>query len=218
MSKLEAQLRLFTAGLQELEIEFSSEQEKQIACYLEELNLFNPLLKLVAAEHEELVVKHLLDSVAGAPIINSLGPTGGTLCDVGSGAGLPGLILAIALPSFHVTLIERSQRRCGFLRNAVSRCNLHERVNVAEMDLTQYDQQCDIVVMRAVQPLGNIIAALGAICAPGGVICAYKGRQSSVASELEEIADSEWEATTRAVTVPFLTAERHLVILRRQGE
>lgn len=218
MMSFESQLSLFVEGLRELQIEFSDEQQGQIACYLEELTLFNPRLKLVAAENEELVIKHLLDSVAGAPIISSLSPRATTLCDVGSGAGLPGLILAIALPTFHVTLIERSQRRCGFLRNAISRCRLHERVKVAEMDVVQYDQQCDVVVMRAVQPLGNIIEALGSLCAPGGMICAYKGRLDTLEVELKEISDSKWESTVRAITVPFLEAERHLAILRRRGE
>jgi len=230
MSMLERQLGLLVDGARQIGMPLDDAQTGQFAAFLKELTLFNPTMKLVGAEGEELVVKHLLDSLTGAPELQRLASErhwiAPAACDVGSGAGFPGIPLALALPHFRFTLVERSGRRCGFLRNACAVCNLFDRVKVLEMDVSAVKQQFDCVVLRAVHPLQTMIDELSAITAPGGLICAYKGRREALDEELYVLgtlhaakgtdAGSAWGSTIIPLNVPFLEAPRHLWVLERR--
>ncbi|MDD3366652.1 MAG: class I SAM-dependent methyltransferase, partial [Sphaerochaetaceae bacterium] len=130
---------LLEKGLDLLEITLNAEQTAQFSAYMAEIALFNRKYRLVGAEGADFVVKHLLDSLAPVSYFNTLltaRPEPLRICDVGSGAGLPGIPLAIVLNKNPFTLIERSGRRAGFLRNAVAMCNLSERVEIIEKDLS----------------------------------------------------------------------------------
>nr|WP_204035372.1 16S rRNA (guanine(527)-N(7))-methyltransferase RsmG [Micromonospora qiuiae] len=129
--------------------------------------------------------RHLLNCAAVAELI----PAGATVLDVGSGAGLPGLVLAIARPDLTVTLIEPLARRTAFLQEVVDALALHESVRVlrgrAEELAAQADPvQGDVVTARAVAPLDRLAAWCLPLAVPGGRLLALKG-----ASAAEEIAD-----------------------------
>ena len=175
-------------------------------------------------------MKHVLDSVAAVPVFRKLltehvweNPH---LCDIGSGAGFPGIPLAILLEDIHITLVERSGRRCGFLRNAVALCNLASRVEVLEKDLSEVTGTYQLVTFRAFHPLVDIIRDVGKITTEESVVCAYKGRLESTDDELLELerlsalgssgSRSGWEATKVSLQVPFLDAPRHLLMLRKR--
>jgi 16S rRNA (guanine527-N7)-methyltransferase len=169
----------------------------------------------VKASGRDLAVRHILDSLAALPILAPLPRA--RAADIGSGAGLPGIPLAIALPDSHFSLIEPSGRRCRFLENQRVLLGL-SNVEIMQQRLEELDGVWDLLVFRAVWPLEpGILGRLTRVLAPGGTIAAYKGRRSRLDPELEaaETAGLEWELIQLAP--PFLDEERHLVLLRRPG-
>jgi 16S rRNA (guanine527-N7)-methyltransferase len=184
--------------------------------YIEEIELFNPAYKLVGAQNRrELVIRHILDSLSplGA-LARLLEPRkrNARIADVGSGAGLPGIPLAIALPDCSFTLIERMGRRAGFLRNTQAVLAL-PNVTIEEKELEQAGGACfDLVVFRAFKPLEPaLLKSLFALLAPDGVLAAYKGRASAIADEIRRL-----NAVCELIPIqtPFLDEERHLLLIQ----
>lgn len=229
MDKNDHRLQVLREGALALGLSMSAAQEQQFVAYLGEIALFNRVYKLVAAEGEELVVKHVLDSIAAVPVFRHLLASQAwdhpQLCDIGSGAGFPGIPLAILLDDIHITLVERSGRRCGFLRNAVAVCNLASRVEVLEKDLSEVVGTFQLVTFRAFHPLVDIIRDVGKITSGDSVVCAYKGRLESSDEELRELerlsamgssgSRAGWKAEKVPLEVPFLNAPRHVLLLRK---
>jgi 16S rRNA (guanine527-N7)-methyltransferase len=189
--------------------------------YLTEIMTHNPVLSLVGTnDPKELVIRHVLDSLAPLGIISRKCNLS-RIADVGSGAGLPGIPLAIALPDSEFTLIERKGRRSGFLRNTlalmVKSHNRLSNVSVEEQEMEKVKpHRFTIVTFRAFKPLEpRILKKLFRLCADGGVLAAYKGRQSKVEAEMAELEPSNqtirWELIP--CPVPMLDEERHLLLL-----
>ncbi|MCR4675988.1 MAG: class I SAM-dependent methyltransferase [Sphaerochaetaceae bacterium] len=181
----------------------------------DEITLFNPAYKLVAASGEELVRRHILDCLAPVTIIREYicsieNPHG---ADLGSGSGLPGLVLASAMEDVHFTLVERMGRRAGFLRSTSALCALKENTRVLEKDLAEVNESFDFVVFRAFRPLKDIITDLRRIVR--SYVFIYKSSDENIKAEIEAAGD-EFECTVRSYTVPFLEAERNLLILKRK--
>ena len=190
----------------------SAEVLRLLHIYIEEIERFNPAYGLVGARNrEELTVKHILDSLAPLGIISGLIRAGSPAADVGSGAGLPGIPLAIALPDADFTLIERMGRRANFLRNTLAVLGLpNARVEEADMERTP-GSRFDLAVFRAFRPLEPpLLRALFRLLRPGGVLAAYKGRRAAIMEELAGVEDLE----IVPCPVPFLAEERHLLCLR----
>lgn len=124
----------------------------------------------------------MLNSVAGA----SLFPVGVSVVDVGSGAGLPGIPLAILRPDLRVTLLESLLRRASFLEQAVEELGLGDRVSVVRARAEEHRGTFDVVTCRAVAPLPRLVGWCLPLIAPGGQLLALKG--STAADELAEAA------------------------------
>jgi 16S rRNA G527 N7-methylase RsmG len=185
-------------------------------------------------------------AVAGAVEESALQPVSlaagrPSMADAGSGAGLPGIPLAIFLqdtltapgvqiasgarvmPGAQVTLIERSGRRVRFLENALVMLGL-KNVDIQEKDIAEAEGLFNVVTFRAFRPLeSDIWRAVAALRSPGGAIAAYKGRREAVDAELAAldaevpgILDGE-RIDIIPVHVPFLEEERNLLILRRRN-
>jgi len=210
--------------------------------YINEIELFNEAYGLVgAADADELVIKHILDSLAPLGIISRLlaetclAETGAVekpqIADAGSGAGLPGIPLAIAMPNFDFTLIERMGRRAGFLWNTKARLSLSNiAVEEGELEKTA-PGRFQLVTFRAFKPLDSkLLKTLFKACVEGGVIAAYKARREKIEQEMAPLAnpaplakpaplanpaprDCAWEALP--YTVPFLAEERHIVVIKK---
>lgn len=185
--------------------------------YVAEIELFNPAYGLVGAEDRDgIVVRHILDSLAPLSAIRRLLPSGVPIvADAGSGAGLPGIPLAICLPGVNFALLERMGRRAGFLNNAVAVLALTN----ADVEQTEVERgpagRYDLVTFRAFRPLESaMLKALFRLLAPGGVLAAYKAREEKIAAEMSAIADlvGSWEETE--TPVPFLDEPRRLVVVR----
>ena len=131
-------------------------------------------------EGERLWERHVLNSIAGAPLF----PMGVTVVDVGSGAGLPGLPLAILRPDLKVTLLESLLRRANFLELAVSELGLEHRVRVVRARAEEHRERYGVVASRAVAPLPRLIGWCAPLVSRGGKILALKG--SSATAELSE--------------------------------
>jgi 16S rRNA (guanine527-N7)-methyltransferase len=191
--------------------------------YIAEIELHNPALCLVGTnDRQELIVRHILDSLAPLGIISRRIPTARQLliADVGSGAGLPGIPLAIALPSAAFTLIERKGRRAGFLRSVQAALNLsHVSVEEAEMEKAK-PGRFTLVTFRAFRPLEpKIYKKLFRLCGEGGCLAAYKGRREKIQVEMSALEEAvphiagHWECIP--CPVPFLDEERHIVVVNK---
>ncbi len=228
MREISQDMEVLQEGMAKLGLRLEGTQELQFASYIREVYLFNDTYRLVGAQGREFIVKHLLDSLSAVSHFRELlasSPSHERMCDVGSGAGLPGIPLAIMLGDTPMSLIERSGRRAGFLRNALALCNLDGRLEVIERDLSEVDARFGVVTFRAFHPLTDIIKPVGAILAEGGSVCAYKGRTDSIEEELaavETLVEEGkggsvlgWHHTIVPLEVPFLEASRNLCVLQK---
>ena len=228
MHDVDVDMQLLIEGVTQLGFTLDDRQRSQFSRYMQEIYLFNSAYHLVGAEGSEFVIKHLLDSIAPLAVFKKLAaslPEDVQICDVGSGAGLPGIPLAIMLDQRRFTLIERMGRRAGFLRNAIAGCNLDDRLTVMQSDLSEVREQFGIVVFRAFHPLVDIIRPIGSIVAERGFACAYKGRSEAIQQELADLdalvrTDTGghgivWNTEIIPVQVPFLDAPRNLCVLRK---
>jgi 16S rRNA (guanine527-N7)-methyltransferase len=191
--------------------------------YLAELDRWNARFGFVKATADELVVKHVLDSIAGASLVAGLcagaaaggasGASGGSVLDVGSGAGFPGIPLAIALPGVRFTLLERSGKKCAFLENCRALLGL-ANVTVLAADLSAAAGAHGVLTFRAVAPLDRFLADLARSKIAWRCIAAYKGRRDRIDEELAGLGPAAVQAEVVRLAVPFFDEERHLVVLR----
>ena len=200
------------AGLELLGIPASPGQLERLERFRLELERWNRAYGFVKAEGSDLVIRHFLDSLAALPPMRQLAPRGEIL-DVGSGAGFPGVPLALFLTDSRVTLLERSAKRAAFLRNV---CILLElgSASVVEAQLQDLTHRYDLVTFRAFSPLDRELPGLRAHVVPGGWIAAYKGRRRRLEEEIAAAGLPAAEVEVRVLEVPFLEEERHLVLVR----
>ena len=203
-------MKILNEGLKELQIEYTNAQVKILNKYISEIELWNKRYGLVNASGETLVTKHILDSLTGVNHI--AGFNAASLADVGSGAGLPGIPLAIMLPQLQVTLIERSGKRVRFLQNVKALLGL-KNVTIIEDDLKNVSNKFDLVTFRAFKPVEPvIITLLMNILKEKGRLVAYKGRMENINAEIETIKGIAQVQQIIPLTVPGLNDERNLVI------
>ena len=200
-------------GLTQLGIEASSSQIKMLSLYISEIELWNSRYKLVGATGEQLIIRHILDSLSAVSELKEL--TFKSAADVGSGAGFPGIPLAIFFPDVTFTLIERSGRRVGFLRNVISLLGLGKRVFIIDRGVEELVDKFDLVLFRAFRNLADYFKNLEKITSSRGVMFAYKGKIENIRQEISTLAPGQGvQIDIRPVTVPFLDEERNFCIFR----
>jgi len=159
-----------------------------------------------------MVALHLLDSLALVPHMDGIA----TLADLGTGAGLPGIPLAIALPALRVTLVESSGKKARFLREAVRRLGLgNARVAESRAEALDEPGAYDAITARALATLPEILALGGHLLAPGGRLLAMKGVRPD--AEIAALPAGWRVDAVVPLQVPGLAAERHLVAVSRAG-
>jgi 16S rRNA (guanine527-N7)-methyltransferase len=218
--------RLLREGLDGLAVPDAGRAAGILEAYLAELARWNARFGFVKADEEELVIKHVLDSLSAwraveelaSPVPGAL-PDGssmrGSVLDVGTGAGFPGIPLAIALPGLTFTLLERSSRKIAFLKTCGIILGL-PNTRALQADLSAAAGHFDVVTFRAFAPLERFLAEAGPSLDFGALV-AYKGRHTRGREEAEGVASApggRWQAEVREVTVPFLDEERCLVVVR----
>jgi len=209
---------ILSRGLDELGLEPSGDTRRRLGRYVDAIESWNPAYGLVGASGDELVVKHILDSLAPVAIIDRLLAAGGgeaepSLVDLGTGAGLPGIPLAIARPAIAVTLLDRMTRRIRFLEAMSAELAL-VNVDIVEEQVERAKGSYDIVTFRAFRPFERkLFKRVFAVCAPGGRVVAYKGKADRARAELSEIEGLYASAEILPVKVPFLDDERCVVVM-----
>jgi 16S rRNA (guanine527-N7)-methyltransferase len=195
-------------GLLALGVASSDDQVARLERYLALLEKWNRVYNLTAIrEPERMVTHHLLDSLAILPHVR-----GPKVLDVGSGAGLPGIPLAIAAPGLAVTLLDSNYKKVAFLQQAVAELHLANVTVVAErVESWPTDARFETIVSRAFADLGEFAAAAARLLAPGGTIAAMKGVHPH--DEIERLPAGFRVREVLKLDVPLLDAERHLVLV-----
>ena len=179
-----------------------------LVVYLRELNKWNRAYNLTAVrDPQEMVSRHLLDSLTAHPFLR-----GSRILDVGTGAGLPGIPLALANPDRRFFLLDSNGKKTRFVQHAIGVLGL-DNVTVVQARVEQWETTdlFDTVISRAFSSLQEFVSNAGRFVARDGCLLAMKGKYP--ADEITALPNN-WSATlTEKVTVPGLDAERHFVIL-----
>ena len=186
-----------------------------LRAYLALLDRWNRTYNLTAIrDPREMVSKHLLDSLAMHASVDAIAAAGGSLADLGTGAGLPGIPLAIVKPGLQVALVESNGKKARFMREAVRTLGL-ANARVVESRIEAFDAPgaFDAITARALATLPLILELGGHLLKPGGVLLAMKGVLP--ADEIAALPAGWRVRDVRPLTVPGLVAERHLVVVGR---
>ncbi|WP_082922855.1 16S rRNA (guanine(527)-N(7))-methyltransferase RsmG [Halothiobacillus diazotrophicus] len=199
------------AGARGLDQPVAPETAVQLAGYLMLLSKWNRTYNLTAVrDPADMVVRHVLDSLAVRPWVRSAG----RLADVGSGPGIPGIILAIADPTLDVTLIDSNLKMTRFAETAIRTLGLPNvrvvRGRVESLPADQFDQ----VISRAYASTSDFLTSTAHLARPGGEWLAMKGRVDVATPET--MPDKFEIREIMPLTVPGLNAERHLLIFQRE--
>lgn len=151
-------------------------------------------------EADRIWDRHILNSAA----LNELIIQEQTVADVGSGAGLPGIPLALLRPDLHMTLIEPLLRRSTFLTQTVEELNIETRVQVVRSRAEDHHQTYDVVVSRALAPLARLIGWCNPLRAPNGMFLALKGRSAA-----QEVAAAAPQLESAGLKAELLSARAH---------
>ena len=181
-----------------------------LLAYVALLDRWNRTYNLTAIRDPgEMVAKHLLDSLAMHPFAAS-----GTLADLGTGPGLPGIPLAIASPQLQVTLVESNGKKARFLREAVRTLRLsNARVAESRIEALDLPAAFDAITARALATLPLILQLGGHLLKPQGRLLAMKGAVPD--TEIAALPPGWRVERIEPLSVPGLDAERHLVVVGR---
>lgn len=176
--------------------------------YLAQLTKWNTAYNLTAVrEPREMVVRHILDSLAAAPFLR-----GSRIIDVGTGAGLPGIPLALLYPDRQFTLLDSNGKKIRFVQHVTRELGLTNVLPVqTRAEAYEPEHKFDTVISRAFTALADFVANSGHLVGAGGCLLAMKGKIPD--AELAALP-SDWRATRIDVLqVPGLDAERHAIVL-----
>jgi 16S rRNA (guanine527-N7)-methyltransferase len=200
-------------GARALALDLGEAQLARLVAHLDLLDDWNTRMNLTAIrDRPSQLTKHLLDSLTVLPYLQ-----GERIADVGSGAGFPGIPLAIVAPQRHFTLVESTGKKCRFLEHVRDTLEL-KNVEVVQARAERYqpDVRFDTVIARAVGPIADLVKVAGPLVVGGGRLLAMKGRypEAELAAKL-----NGWKvAAVHPLTVPGLAEERHLVELVRSHD
>lgn len=199
-------------GARELGLALDDAQVGRLLALLELVTEWNAKFNLTAIrEPLDMVRKHLLDSLTVQPYL-----AGPFVVDVGTGAGFPGLPLAIANPQLRFTLVDSIQKKIRFVQHAATALELgNVQALATRAESWRPEERATTVVSRALAALPTFVAQAGHLCARNGRLLAMKGRNP--ADELAALPRG-WKHRVETLRVPGLADERTLVILERDGD
>lgn len=208
MSTRPALHRQLEQGLDALGLTLPAGAIERLLDYQALLGRWNSAYNLTAVrDPAEMVTRHLLDSLAILPYVE-----GASLADLGTGPGLPGIPLAIAVPGREVLLVDSNGKKVRFLREAIRSLKL-EGVRAVQSRVEDVPGQFDCVTARAFASLADMLAWGGHLLAPGGRWLAMKGRSAD--DELPGIPAGFGLRARHVLHVPGLAAERQVLLLSR---
>lgn len=197
-------------GLEQMDIALTTDQTDRLIAYVLLLQRWNRAYNLTAVrEPLEMIPKHLFDSLSVLPYLY-----GDDVLDLGSGAGLPGIPLAVATPQRSWYLLDSNGKKTRFLRQAATELGLRNvRVIQARMESYLPERKFATIVSRAVTSVPDLLTAAGYLLARPARLLAMKGQRPGDA-ELRGLDPSPDTLRIHRLEVPFLDAERHLIDAR----
>lgn len=197
-------------GLARLELVLPAVTQQKLHAYLALTQKWNKIYNLTALrDAETMLTHHILDSLAVVPHVRDAK----TILDVGSGAGLPGIPLALALPDAQVTLLDSNHKKTAFLQQAVIELKLaNVKVICERVENIELNQIFSVVISRAFAELPKFVELAGRLVAPGGLLIAMKGIHP--AAEIAQLQGGFKVSAVTPLAVPGVDAERHLVFLK----
>ncbi|MDF2939764.1 MAG: rRNA methyltransferase [Gammaproteobacteria bacterium] len=211
MSEIALAKKKLEQGLQELELSINENQIEQLLKYLSLLKKWNQTYNLTAIEDpQEMVTLHLLDSLAIAPFLQKQG----RYIDVGTGAGLPGIPLAIYYPQAQFTLLDSNSKKTRFLVQASHELGL-TNISVVHSRVEEYrpEQLFDSILSRAYASLKDMLDSSQHLLTPDGQFLAMKGVFPK--EELNKLSE-HYSIKSQRLKLPFLSAERHVICIINQ--
>lgn len=213
MAATDPAARLQAAAVQ-LQLSLTEEQVGQLLAYLQLIAKWNKIYNLTAVRPDDMLAQHLFDSLAVVnPLRRQTGGRAVRLLDVGSGAGLPGAVIAICCPEIQVDCVDTVGKKAAFVQQAAAQLRrpnlrgLHDRVeNLAG--------PYDVISSRAFASLHDFVAWSGAALAGQGVWLAMKGKVP--AEEIAELPATAEVFHVEQLSVPELSAERCIVWMRKR--
>jgi 16S rRNA (guanine527-N7)-methyltransferase len=202
------ELQLLVAGATDLGLLLDAHQGETLLRVVDELEAANAQFNLTAIrDRPGMLHKHVLDSLSLQPYLK-----GARLADVGTGAGFPGLPLAVVNPTRHFSLIEATGKKARFVAQTAERigCSNVEVVH-ARAETYRPFELFDTVMARALSSLADFVAYAGHLCAHDGRLLAMKGKRPD--EEISAIPKSFRVVAVHRLKLPGLDAERHLVEL-----
>ncbi|HEV7359347.1 MAG TPA: 16S rRNA (guanine(527)-N(7))-methyltransferase RsmG [Steroidobacteraceae bacterium] len=202
---------MLASGARELGIELDSARAETLLKLVDALEQGNAQFNLTAIrDRPGMLRKHVLDSMSLAPYLR-----GERIADVGTGAGFPGLVLAVVDPQRRFTLIEATGKKARFVEQTVERIGCGNVLVVnSRAESYRPSELFDTVVARALSSLADFVAYAGHLCAPGGRLLAMKGKRPD--GEISAVPKSFRVLAVHRLSVPGLTDERHLVELTKK--
>mgnify|MGYP003397910011 FL=1 len=202
--KLQPQLQ---QALSELKLPLSDEQQLQLLYYLQQLLFWNKAYNLTAIkDDQQALIKHIFDSLSIVPFLPA-----GDLLDIGTGAGLPAMIVAICQPQRAVTALDSNQKKIRFIKQVASELGLKNLTPVASR-IEAHAGTYQVITSRAFASLVDFVTHSQSKLADNGIICAMKGIEPI--DEIQAL-QHEWQINTQVLTVPELYESRHLIYLQR---
>jgi len=196
-------------GIGQLALTLPSGSEDALLNYLSLLLKWNAAYNLTAVrDPEQMVVKHLLDSLAILPHV-----AGKTLIDVGTGAGLPGFVLALVRPDLQVTLLDSNGKKIRFLRQAIADLGV-KNAEAVQSRVEAFGKTFDVVSSRAFATLTDMVQGSAQLLNEGGEFLAMKGVKP--VEEMAALPEGFVVREVVALQIPFLDEERHLVRLAKK--
>ncbi len=204
------EIEAVAAGARSLGLTVDAQQAARLLQLLDELSAANAEFNLTAIrDRPGMLHKHLLDSLSVLPYLR-----GERIADVGTGAGFPGLPLAIASPKRQFVLIEATGKKARYVERTARRVGcVNVEVVHARAESYRPSQGFDVVLARAVAALADFVAYAGHLCAPEGRLFALKGRRPD--AEIAALPRTYRVSALHRLQVPGLDEERHLVELCR---
>ncbi|AXE99998.1 16S rRNA (guanine(527)-N(7))-methyltransferase RsmG [Paraburkholderia hospita] len=209
----EALAALLEEGLRELDIELSAEQKGKLLDYVALLAKWNAVYNLTAIrDPRQMLIQHILDSLSIVQHLATLGPA--TVLDVGSGGGLPGIVLAIVFPEWSITVNDIVQKKSAFQSQAKAELGLGNlsvvtgRVENLRPG-AEVPGKFDVIVSRAFAELADFVTLARHLVADDGAIWAMKGVRPD--GEIERLPEGAHVKQVIRLKVPALDAERHLI-------
>lgn len=201
-------------GLIALELDLPVAMQSKLLAYVALLSKWNRTYNLTAIRDEsQMLTQHLLDSLSVLPALEESALAGRRWADIGSGAGLPGIPLAIARPDLEMTLIETVEKKSAFQRQAKIELGLSNLSVVSGRVESQAPAQFDAVISRAFADLADFVGLAGHLLARNGKLYAMKGLAPE--DEISRLPPG-WIVVDRTrLSVPGLEAQRHLIVLEK---